>query len=163
MLRQQLLAKTCEMFIFMIESGELKDFPSSNKPLSSRNVFMCRGTHTYNKGTLGVERDILVEFSSVNMTDSESRQDGSGFYVQPHVDPWFLRDSNINNCTASITVAWTSADGGSGMNCVNAHDNNPYCYWARSCWTECPPQNSDRGLEGLEVLITARHCVGLVR
>jgi hypothetical protein len=124
---------------------------------------MCRGTHTYSKGTRGVERDISVEFSSANVTDGGSKQDGSGLHVQPNVDAWFLRDSNTNNCTASSTVVWRSAEGGSSMNYLNVYDNNSCCYWARPCWAECPPQNRDRALEGLEVLIAARHCVGLVQ
>jgi hypothetical protein len=88
-----------------------------------------------------VERNISVELSSVNMTDSESKQDGSGLYAQPNVGPWFLRDSNINNCTASSTVVWMFADGGSSMNYVNFYDNDPCCDWARCAGRNAPSKS----------------------
>jgi hypothetical protein len=79
---------------------------------------------------LGVEPNISVEFSHVNMTKCETKQGGSTFHVQFSIGPWLLPCSNVNNCTASSVVVETSAEGGSTMYFVNFSDNNPCYYWA---------------------------------
>jgi hypothetical protein len=75
-------SRTYGMFIFVIRSGSLKYFRSSNKPLSMLSVLMCPGTHASRKGVRPAERNISVEFCYVNMTDSDITQDGNAFYVQ---------------------------------------------------------------------------------
>jgi hypothetical protein len=49
-------------------------FPSSQRLLLFLSAFMCREMHTYRKWMLASERNILIEFSSVNMTGCETQQ-----------------------------------------------------------------------------------------
>jgi hypothetical protein len=54
--------------IFVIGSGSLKYFRSSNKQLSLLSVLMCRGTHAGRNGMLAPEGKISIEFCHVTET-----------------------------------------------------------------------------------------------
>jgi hypothetical protein len=80
-------SRTYGMFIFMIGSGSLNYFRSSDKPVSLLSVLMCHRIHTSGKGMLPVERNIRFAFCYMKMTDSDIKQDGNAFYLQrrgPH-------------------------------------------------------------------------------